>query len=71
MSLENLLKIDRLQRHVATRESVQRLLHAASRNLVDANVAGVSGETRFDAAYKCIMQCAAPVLMLTRLRQAR
>lgn len=58
MTLENLLKIDRLQRHVASREAVQRLLQAAARNLVDARIAGVSGETRFDAAYKCIMQCA-------------
>lgn len=58
MSLENLLKINSLQRHDATREAAQRLLQAAARNLLDANVAGVSGETRFDAAYKCIMQCA-------------
>ena len=46
MSLENLLKINRLQRHVA------------SRNIEDARVGAVSGETRFDAAYKCIMQSA-------------
>ena len=58
MSLENLLKINRLQRHVASREAVQRLLLAASRNIEDARVGAVSGETRFDAAYKCIMQCA-------------
>lgn len=58
MSLENLLKINRLQKHVASREGVTRLLSAAVRNLADAHIAGVSGETRFDAAYKCIMQCA-------------
>jgi hypothetical protein len=58
MTLENLLKIDRLQQHVASREAVQRLLQAAARNLVDARITGVSGETRFDAAYKCITQCA-------------
>lgn len=58
MSLENLLKINRLQEHVASREGVTRLLSAAARNLADAHIAGVSGETRFDAAYKCIMQCA-------------
>jgi hypothetical protein len=58
MSLENLLKINRLQRLVASREAVLRLLHAASRNIEDARVGVVSGETRFDAAYKCIMQCA-------------
>ncbi len=29
----------------------------AARNIDDARVAQISGETRFDAAYKCIMQC--------------
>jgi hypothetical protein len=58
MSLENLLKINRLQRHAASREAVRRLLLAALRNIEDARVDAVSGETRFDAAYKCIMQCA-------------
>lgn len=37
---------------------MQRLLAAARRNLADANAAGISDETRFDAAYKAIMQCA-------------
>ena len=52
MSLENLLKINQLQRHAATADEVQRLLAAASRNLADSGVAGLSDETRFDAAYK-------------------
>ena len=58
MSLENLFKINKLQTHDPSRESVQRLLQAAARNIEDARVAEISGETRFDAAYKCIMQCA-------------
>jgi hypothetical protein len=58
MSLENLLKINKLQTHNPSREAVQRLLHAAARNIADAGISEVSGETRFDAAYKCIMQCA-------------
>jgi hypothetical protein len=58
MSLENLLKIYQLQRHTATAEEVQRLLAAAQRNLADSAVQGLSDETRFDAAYKAIMQCA-------------
>ena len=58
MSLENLLKINKLQTHQPSRESVQRLLRVAARNIEDARVAEISGETRFDAAYKCIMQCA-------------
>jgi hypothetical protein len=58
MSLENLLKINKLQTYQPSRESVQRLLLAAARNIEDARVVEISGETRFDAAYKCIMQCA-------------
>jgi hypothetical protein len=58
MSLENLLKINKLQTHNPSREAVQRLLHAAARNIAGAGISEVSGETRFDAAYKCIMQCA-------------
>ena len=63
MSLENLLKINQLQRHTATAQEVQRLLGAASRNLADSGVDGLSDETRFDAAYKAIMQCAMVGLM--------
>lgn len=57
-SLENLLRINKLQTHQPAREAVQRLLQAAARNIEDARVAEISGETRFDAAYKSIMQCA-------------
>lgn len=58
MTLENLLKINKLQTHHPSREAVQRLLQAAARNIEDARIAEISGGTRFDAAYKCIMQCA-------------
>ena len=68
MSLENLLKINQLQRHAATAEEVQRLLAAANRNLADSAVAGLSDETRFDAAYKAIMQCAMMGLMANGYR---
>jgi len=44
--------------HTADRSSIDRLLEAAKRNLADADVASISDENRFDAAYKCIMQCA-------------
>lgn len=58
MSLANLLKINKLQVHNPSRDDVQRLLTAAKRNLADAHINEVSAENRFDAAYKCIMQCA-------------
>jgi len=68
MSLENLLKINLLQRHTATAREIHRLLAAASRNLADSSVAGISDETRFDAAYKAIMQCAMIGLMANGYR---
>lgn len=58
MSLENLLKSKQLQPHNPSCDAVQRLLQAAARNIADARVKKVSGENRFDAAYKAIMQCA-------------
>jgi len=57
MSLENLLKIGRLKLHHPEVAEVGRLLAAIRRNLADAMVASISAETRFDAAYKAIMQC--------------
>ena len=56
MTLTNLLAIQRLQAFNATAPGVQRLLAAATRNLLDAKLAQLSAENRFDAAYKCIMQ---------------
>jgi hypothetical protein len=58
MTLANLLAIHRLLAFSATPTGVQRLLTAATRNLADAKIAQLSAENRFDAAYKCIMQCA-------------
>jgi hypothetical protein len=58
MSLSNLQAIGRLQAHPPEPGSVRKLLEAARRNLADAKVAQISADTRFDAAYKCVMQCA-------------
>lgn len=68
MSLDNLLKINQLQVHNASREAVLRLLEAAKRNVADAHIDAVSGENRFDAAYKCIMQCAMVALWVNGYR---
>lgn len=57
MSLENLVKTNQLLRHEAEPAAIRRLLTAAERNLADARVDDISDETRFDAAYKAIMQC--------------
>lgn len=64
MSLENLLKIGQHKAHPVDAEEIERLLQAAQRNLRDAQVTSISTETRFDAAYKGIMQSALAALML-------
>ena len=64
MSLANLLKIGQLKLHPTDAEEIERLLIAAQRNLRDAHVTTISAETRFDAAYKAIMQCALAALMM-------
>lgn len=64
MSLENLLKIGQLKPHPSEVAEIERLLTAARRNLRDARVTSISPETRFDAAYKAIMQSALAALMM-------
>lgn len=56
MSLENLLKIGRLEEHDTSATQVSQLLAAADRGLMDAGQGGVSLETRLDAAYRAITQ---------------
>ncbi|HEY4069591.1 MAG TPA: DNA-binding protein [Burkholderiaceae bacterium] len=68
MTLQNLLKIGRLKEHQPTPAELQRLLAAAERNLADARVVQVSDETRFDAAYRAVMQCALAAMMANGYR---
>ena len=58
MSLENLVRIGQLNAHVSNAEEVGRMLAAARRNIADSKTTTISDETRYDAAYKAIMQCA-------------
>ncbi len=44
---------------------------AAERNLQDAAVTAISDESRFDAAYKCVMQCAMAGLMVHGYRPSK
>ncbi len=64
MSLENLLKTGQLKEHPAQADEIEQLLTAAERNLRDAHFEEISPETRFDAAYKAIMQAALAALMM-------
>jgi len=66
--LQNLQAIGRLKAHQPTPEELGRLLAAAERNLKDAGVDAISDETRFDAAYKAIMQCALVGMMASGYR---
>ena len=61
MTLKNLLGIslDVIQPDAAT---ISKLLAAARRNMADAQLAGLSAENRFDAAYTAIMQPAVVAL---------
>lgn len=68
MSLENLIKTKQLQVHSPQKAALLRLLDAVNRNIADAHVEVVSGENRFDAAYKAVMQCAMLALWLNGFR---
>ncbi len=67
MSLQNLVgrSLERIAPDAAT---IERLLAAAERNLADARLTGLSAETRFDASYKAIMQCAMAALQANGFR---
>lgn len=68
MTLQNLLRTGQLKEHEATPEEVRNLLAAVRRNLADAQVTVVSLETRFDAAYKAIMQLSLVALLAKGFR---
>jgi hypothetical protein len=68
MSLENLVKTGQLKHHRADRAQVALLLAAAERNLVDARNSQNSSETRFDCAYRTVMQSALVALQASGYR---
>jgi hypothetical protein len=68
MSLQNLLKIGQLKEHETDRTEIQRLLTAAARALTDSRVQEISPESRFDAAYRAVMQAALAALMANGFR---
>jgi hypothetical protein len=70
VTLQNLLKIGRLKVHEPNAAEVQRLLAAIKRNLADAAADNISAETRFDAAYKAVMQCALVAMLAAGYRPA-
>jgi hypothetical protein len=67
MSLQNLVGRS-LEAVTPDPAAIARLLAAAERNLADARLTGLSAETRFDASYKAIMQCAMVALQANGYR---
>jgi hypothetical protein len=61
--LANLLRIGQLKEHPADAGEIARLLLAAERGIDDARVQSIGPETRFDAAYRSIMQTGLAALM--------
>lgn len=57
MTLQNLLGLT-LDALVPDKGQIGKLLAASERNIADAQLAGLSTENRFDAAYKAVMQLA-------------
>jgi uncharacterized protein (UPF0332 family) len=68
MTLQNLLSIGRLKPHKATATEMRRLLASAETAIADAKRPQNSAATRFDMAYKAIMQCALAALMANGYR---
>jgi hypothetical protein len=68
MTLENLLRIGSLKRHQPSDADLLRLLGAAHQGLKDTEIPGLSAGSRFDMAYKAIMQCALLAMMANGFR---
>lgn len=66
--MQALAKIGRLKEHAASAADVKKLLAAARRNLAETSIAGLSAETRFDLAYKAVMQLGLVALMANGYR---
>jgi len=65
-----LQRIGKIKDHAPTAVEVQRLLAAIDRNLADAGVELISDESRFDVAYKAVMQGALVAMLAAGYRPA-
>jgi hypothetical protein len=70
MTMDNLLRVGKLERHVASMVEIARLLAAAERTLADAGVAGLSSDARLDLACRAIMQVALVAMLANGYRPA-
>ena len=67
MSLDNLVG-KTLEKATPDRATIGRLLTSAGHGIADAQVEGISAETRFDSAYRSIMQLANAALQANGFR---
>lgn len=67
MTLKNLLG-KKLEQITPNSTTINHLLLSAARNIDDAKITSISNETRFDAAYKAIMQSANAALQASGYR---
>jgi hypothetical protein len=68
MTLKNLADIGRLKPHSATAKELARLLESAASSLEDARRKDIHAASRFDLAYKSLMQSALAALMANGYR---
>lgn len=68
MSLENLARIGQLEAIEPDPAQIARLLSAARRALKDARTDGLGAESRFDIAYRAVMQVANLALQVNGFR---
>jgi uncharacterized protein (UPF0332 family) len=71
MSLQNLLKIGALAEHVTDAEQVNRMLASVGRSIEDSRQESISLETRFDAAYRAVMQVSMAALWANGFRPSK
>lgn len=68
MSLDNLVRTQQLISYAANARELRALMRAAQRSLDDAQATNLSNETRYDCAYRCIMNCALAALLASGYR---
>lgn len=68
MSLDNLVKTGQLKKHNPTRDEILRLLQSIESAVADSRIVTISPESRFDCAYRAIMQSALTALAASGFR---
>lgn len=71
MTLKNLVGLGRLEGHATDARQVAEMLAGIGRCIADAKVDAISEETRFDAAYRAIMNCAMVALWANGYRPSK